>query len=209
MEILRYFVSLAAFAEIANANPSNDTHAMPRHDILQANAYLMSGLVVSTVDKWFIGPVPQFVPRDLGIPTEDTRPISLVLEQIRSVAGDPSRLDWQAVSYIRHPKNVTDRISQNGMRKDLSHLDRNLDALVQELAIRCQRIFIHAATAASRSAIVSDAHLSIDCDTHQSAFQDRTHVARKIRERISSVKVGEFIAQVRLNRNLYFYFSAK
>jgi len=92
------------FAEITIANPSNDTQAMPRHDILEANAYLMSGLVVSTIDKWFIGPVPQFVPRDLGIPAEDTRPMNLVLEKIRSVVGDPSRLDWQAVSHLRHPK---------------------------------------------------------------------------------------------------------
>jgi anaphase-promoting complex subunit 4 len=59
----------------------------------------MTGLVVSSIDKWFIGPVPQFTPRDLGIPTEDTRPLNLVLEQIRNVAGDPERLDWQAVSY--------------------------------------------------------------------------------------------------------------
>ena len=92
------------FAEITIANPSNDTQTMPRHDILEANAYLMSGLVVSTIDKWFIGPVPQFVPRDLGIPAEDTRPMNLVLEKIRSVAGDPSRLDWQAVSHLCHPK---------------------------------------------------------------------------------------------------------
>jgi len=96
--VIRYF------AEITIANPSNDTQAMPRHDILETNAYLMSGLVVSTIDKWFIGPVPRFVPRDLGIHAEDARPTSLVLERIRSVAGDPSRLDWQAVSHLRHLK---------------------------------------------------------------------------------------------------------
>ncbi|KAF5355856.1 hypothetical protein D9756_003780 [Leucocoprinus leucothites] len=172
----REFISWLRF-EIANANPSNDAHAIPRHDILEANAYLMSGLVVSSIDKWFIGPVPQFTPRDLGIPTEDTRPINLVLEQIRNVAGDPGRLDWQA----------------NGMRKDLSHLDRNLDALVQELAIRCQRIFARAAAAASRSAVVSDEHLSIECDIHQPEHQGRTHATRKIRERISSIQDDEVI----------------
>ncbi|KAJ3575641.1 hypothetical protein NP233_g977 [Leucocoprinus birnbaumii] len=167
----REFISWLRF-EIANANPSNEAHAIiPRHDILEVNAYLTSGLVVSSIDKWFIGPVPQFTPRDLGIPTEDTRPINLVLEQIRNVAGDPARLDWQA----------------NGIRKDLSHLDRNLDALVQELALRCQRIFARAAAAASRSAIVSNEHLSITGDIH-SEHQGRAHPTPKIRERISSIK---------------------
>jgi anaphase-promoting complex subunit 4 len=75
------------------------------------------------------------------------------------------------------------------MRKDLSHLDRNLDALVQEVAIRCQRIFARAAAAASRSAIVSNEHLSIAKDVPQSEHQGRANVTQKIRERISSMKV--------------------
>lgn len=87
-------------AEITNANPTNESHAIPRHDILEVNAYLMSGLVVSSIDKWFIGPVPKFTPRDLGIPVEDTRPFKLVLEQIHNVAGNPEQLDWQAVSSL-------------------------------------------------------------------------------------------------------------
>ncbi len=172
--------------EVANTNPANDAHAVPRHDILEVNAYLMSGLVVSSVDKWFIGPVPQFTPRDLGIPTEDTRPINIVLEQIRNVAGDPERLDWQAVSYPCHPERVVDRISKNGARKDLNHLDRNLDALVQELAIRCQRIFTRAAAAVSRSAIISTEHLSI---ISRPIREERANDVWKIRERILFQKV--------------------
>jgi anaphase-promoting complex subunit 4 len=81
-----------------NANSVNESHPILRHDILEVNAYLMSGLVVSSIDKWFIGPVPKFTPRDLGIPVEDTRPFKLVLEQIHNVAGDPRQFDWQAVS---------------------------------------------------------------------------------------------------------------
>lgn len=172
--------------EIASTNPANDTHAIPRHDILEVNAYLMSGLVVSSIDKWFIGPVPQFTPRDLGIPTEDTRPINIVLEQIRNVARESERLDWQAVSYPRHPEHIVDRISKNGVRKDLNHLDRNLDALVQELAIRCQRIFARAAAAVSRSAIISTEHLSI---ASQPTHGERTSDVWKIRERVLFQKV--------------------
>ncbi|KXN90007.1 hypothetical protein AN958_05012 [Leucoagaricus sp. SymC.cos] len=164
----REFISWLRF-ETLSANPSTETHSIPRHDILEVNGYLMSGLVVSSIDKWFIGPIPQFTPRDLGIPTEDTRPLNLVLEQIRNVAG---RLDWQA----------------NGTHRDLNHLDRNLDALVQELAICCQRIFARAAAAASRSAVVSNEHLSI---AYQPGHQGRA--TNTIRERITSNKDDEVI----------------
>ena len=50
---------------------------------------------------------------------------------------------------------IVDVPVQNIPRKDLSHLDRNLDALIEELANRCQRIFFQAAGAASRCAVVS------------------------------------------------------
>lgn len=54
--------------ETTAANPSNDNNATPRHDILEVNNYFISGLVVSSIDKWFMGPVPQFSARDLGVP---------------------------------------------------------------------------------------------------------------------------------------------
>lgn len=38
---------------------------------------------------------------------------------------------------------------------ELSHLDRNLDGLVQELAARCQQVFSTASHAAARSAVIS------------------------------------------------------
>jgi len=38
---------------------------------------------------------------------------------------------------------------------ELSHLDRNLDALVQEIAARCQQVFSTASHAAARSAVIS------------------------------------------------------
>ena len=41
-------------------------------------------------------------------------------------------------------------------QKDLSHLDRNIESLIQELATRCSRIFTHAAGATARSAVVTE-----------------------------------------------------
>lgn len=146
---------------------------------------------MSSIDKWFIGPVPQFTPRDLGIPTEDTRPMNLVLEQIRNVAGDPERLNWQAVGCLRHSGCIIDRIFKSGMHKDLSHLDRNLDALVQELAIRCQRIFSRAGAATSRSATIIAEHLSIAFGVPRAEHERWPSDTRKIRERISSNKVRD------------------
>ncbi|KAF7784333.1 hypothetical protein Agabi119p4_498 [Agaricus bisporus var. burnettii] len=170
----REFISWLRF-EITNANPTNESHAIPRHDILEVNAYLMSGLVVSSIDKWFIGPVPKFTPRDLGIPVEDTRPFKLVLEQIHNVAGNPEQLDWQA----------------DGTRRDLSHLDRNLDSLIQELASRCQLIFARAGAAASRSASVSTEHLATSFDVPAAEYGGLS--SRNIRERVSTSKEREAV----------------
>ena len=52
-------------------------------------------------------------------------------------------------------ETIFDSPPQNIPQKDLSHLNRNLDALIEEVANRCQRIFRHAAGAPSRCAIVS------------------------------------------------------
>lgn len=43
-----------------NLHNESYTPPPPKHDILDVNAYLTSGLVVSTIDKWFMGPVPRF-----------------------------------------------------------------------------------------------------------------------------------------------------
>ncbi len=69
---------------------------------------------------------------------------------------------------------------QNGAQRDLNHLDRNLDALVQELATRCRRIFDHAAHAVSRSSVVSgrDLVLTQAADARHSAI-----IRGSIRER--------------------------
>jgi anaphase-promoting complex subunit 4 len=138
------------------ANPSNDTHPSPRHDILEVNSYLMSGLVVSSIDKWFMGPVPRFSSRDLGV-LGDKEDLSAVIERAKKVANDPSQIDFQTVrrgSRFARPLLLSLE-TQNVKQNDLSHLDRNLDALIQELTVRCHRLFARASAAATRSAAVS------------------------------------------------------
>jgi hypothetical protein len=72
-------------AETAIANPTNDSHPAPRHDILEVNNYFMSGLVVSSIDKWFMGPVPRFPVHDMGL-TGEKQDLSATLERSRKAA---------------------------------------------------------------------------------------------------------------------------
>lgn len=76
---------------------------------------------------------------------------------------------------------------KDGTRRDLSHLDRNLDSLIQELASRCQLIFARAGAAASRSASVSTEHLATSFDVPAAEYGGLS--SRNIRERVSTSKV--------------------
>ena len=75
---------------------ATETRPQPRHDILEVNNYLMSGLVVSPINKWFLGPVPRFTPRDLGV-REGEESLSTVLQQARRAINDPAQTAWRAV----------------------------------------------------------------------------------------------------------------
>jgi len=136
----------------------------------------MSGLLVSSIDKWFMGPVPRFSPRDLGVPGDD-RDLNTLLKRAKAVTDDPAKMSWQLD--VKH--------------KDLSHLDRNLDALVQELAVRCHRIFVHASAAATRSAVLSPGPGSVVTQVAggRPDPQSRPHLA--IRERVVRNKADNFL----------------
>ncbi|KAG1750010.1 anaphase-promoting complex, cyclosome, subunit 4-domain-containing protein [Suillus paluster] len=137
----KHFLSFLRY-EIALAGNSPDTRSPPEHDILEVNHYLMSGLKTSQIDRWFTGPAPQFDPGDLGLPrhnTDTNKVLEEALEQAHTALQDPSQTSWQ-------PKVST---------ADKSHLDRNLWVLVHDLAVRCQRVFVHVSKATARSAIVS------------------------------------------------------
>lgn len=175
-EIIRFreFLSWLRFetAVIANTNP--DSGPVPKHDFLEVNNYLVSGLVVSSIDKWFMGPIPSFSPRDLGLPGDAYSSISSVLEKAHLVLNTPGQVAWQA----------------NGTQKDLSHLDRNLDALVQELATRCRRIFDHAACAVARSAVISRSDLALP---RIASARQTGEIHFSIRERNSTDEGGEVV----------------
>ena len=52
-----------------NVNNDAYVHPPPRYDIPEVSVYLASGLVVSAIDKWFMGPVPRFpLTPGFGIP---------------------------------------------------------------------------------------------------------------------------------------------
>ena len=142
--------------EVNNVNSPNDG-STPRHDILEVNSYFINGLGTSSIDKWFTGPVPQFQPVDLGILEHGNGSLADILERARNVANDPFQMTWQIVwcRLLLLHKAIFDLLLQNIPRKDLSHLDRNLDALIEEIANRCQRVFYQAAGAPSRCAVVS------------------------------------------------------
>ncbi|KAH7883604.1 anaphase-promoting complex, cyclosome, subunit 4-domain-containing protein [Phlebopus sp. FC_14] len=128
--------------ETAVANPSAESHPSTDYDIMEVNGYLMSGLMASQIDRWFTGPAPQLNPGDLSYspPTPNSgKTLEEALQLAHAALQDPSQTTWQP----------------NIPPVDFSHLDRNLEALVQELASRCQRVFARASQAAARSAIVS------------------------------------------------------
>ncbi|KAG2154867.1 anaphase-promoting complex, cyclosome, subunit 4-domain-containing protein [Suillus clintonianus] len=144
----KHFLSFLRY-EITLAGNSSETRSPPEHDILEVNHYLMSGLKTSQIDRWFTGPAPQFDPGDLGLPrhnTDTNKVLEEALEQAHAALQDPSQTSWQPVGFS---------VNCNVSTADKSHLDKNLWALVHDLAVRCQRVFAHVSKATARSAIVS------------------------------------------------------
>jgi hypothetical protein len=89
------------FVETA-ANAQPDLHNPLRHDILEVNNYLMSGLVVSSIDKWFMGPVPQFNPKELGI-VDGNPTLRTTIEEARAAVDETK---WQTVCWPAATPNV-------------------------------------------------------------------------------------------------------
>lgn len=90
-----HFADLCAENNLINHNGESSPPA-PRHDFLEVNNYLMSGLVVSPIDKWFMGPVPQFSSQDLGV-APGRHDLNKVMARARRVMDDPEQMAWQQV----------------------------------------------------------------------------------------------------------------
>lgn len=101
------------FVETSKVNPSSDTHtqASPRHDILEVNSYLMSGLVVSSIDKWFMGPIPLFSLDELGTAGTTQQSLSTVMERAKLVVNGPEQVAWQHVGFVHDLSSIVQRLT--------------------------------------------------------------------------------------------------
>ncbi|KAG6335275.1 hypothetical protein ID866_3804 [Astraeus odoratus] len=137
---LRAFKQFLTFIryDAATSTLSGEARFYLDFDILEVNGYLMSGLVTSQIDQWFTGSAPQFNPGDL-FPSQTPKTLEEALQLAHTALQDPSQTAWQP----------------DIMSVEPSHLGRNLEALVQELATQCQQIFARASQAAARSAVVA------------------------------------------------------
>ncbi|KAF4623938.1 hypothetical protein D9613_001828 [Agrocybe pediades] len=176
-ELLRFreFMSWLRY-EVNNMNPSIESN-YARHDILEVNNYFMEGLVTSPIDNWFIGPVPQFSLADLGIPNFERGSLAQCVADAHQVATDQCQVAWQ----------------KPGPQKDVSKLDRNLEALIQDLANKCRRIFRDSSMAASRSAIVSAEPISQLDRVPQKDIQPEQSAGFAWRERTILDEAGELL----------------
>jgi len=89
-------VHVAEIAKNAQA-PDSQVHIPARYDIMQANEYMISGLVESILDKWFSGQAPKFSLEELGSVGGGTGDLREVMERARKVANDPAGIEWQHV----------------------------------------------------------------------------------------------------------------
>ncbi|KIJ21731.1 hypothetical protein PAXINDRAFT_165137 [Paxillus involutus ATCC 200175] len=170
--VFKQFLSFIRHETIV-ANPSTEPHPNPDHDILEVNGYLMSGLMVSQIDRWFTGSAPQFDPGDLSYSPQtpsSSKTLDEALQLAHAALQDPSQTAWQP----------------NIPSVEFSHLDRNLDALAQEMASWCQRIFAQASQAAARSATVSADGGAIPTQVLQASPASSKGVCHFARQRVAS-----------------------
>ncbi|KAL4070952.1 anaphase-promoting complex, cyclosome, subunit 4-domain-containing protein [Scleroderma citrinum] len=172
---LRAFKQFLTFIryETAAANMTGETQAFLDFDILEVNDYLMSGLMTSQIDRWFTGSAPQFNPGDL-FTSQTPKSLREALQLAHAALRDPSQTAWQPTI----------------MSMELSHLDRNLDALVQVLAARCQQVFSNASHAAARSAVISVDGGAILSQVDKASAAPPENICLFVRQRVT-YKVNE------------------
>lgn len=79
-----------------NAPGPTETN-VPRHDILEVNNYLISGLASSEIDAWFDGKLDLFEPHHLGVPTVPSGSLASVIRRAATVATNPADPAWKEV----------------------------------------------------------------------------------------------------------------
>lgn len=73
--------------------------------------------------------------------------------------------------------------------KDLSHLDRNLESLVQDLSIRCQHLFWRASYATGQSANISHGSNASTTPTTRSTLPKQLRMRERTIQRKDQVRV--------------------
>ena len=94
----------------------------PKHDILDVSAYLESGLVASTIDRWFLGAVPHFpLKPGFGVPMKDlpVREESFTAQMTKGkeVAKEDVQLAAEDAEEISGKKTCLDEALKKARRK--------------------------------------------------------------------------------------------
>ncbi|KAG8962414.1 hypothetical protein FRC00_009620 [Tulasnella sp. 408] len=122
----------------------------PTYDPLEVSEYLDHGLLSSSLDKWFVGPLPQVNPSEVVRPS-NPRSMADLLAEVNNVVDEEGEDPWRP-SQSSFDSPFPPGLSQ--VHAPLEDLDRNLLALANELAVKCAAVFDRAAGATGRQAIV-------------------------------------------------------
>ncbi|KAI0094909.1 anaphase-promoting complex, cyclosome, subunit 4-domain-containing protein [Irpex rosettiformis] len=159
--------------------PPTDTNAGPlpqKHDLLDVCEYLDSGLVVSSIDKWFIGGLSTFEPSEIHRPAVNGVKAAVAKARVSLKQG----LKWPP-------------LQQTIRQADHSRPEENMSFLMQQLSTRCQQVFLNAANASSRGAAVVN---SLGQLARESGVGDSSQSPMFIREHtVDDISQGNFILQ--------------
>ncbi|KAF9069043.1 anaphase-promoting complex, cyclosome, subunit 4-domain-containing protein [Rhodocollybia butyracea] len=160
-------------------NPTTETAAPIRHDILEVNQYLMSGLQHSAIDRWFAGPLPDFQPTDFSL--------------LSNRASIPDTMRDCGMVLQHEPKSIydgTSKIPPDGFNETGTPVNRNISALIGALAKCCREVFDRPSGAATRAATISPGFGSATVPASPLSI---SHPNNLIRERTQVDKDGYYI----------------
>ncbi|KAI0695596.1 anaphase-promoting complex, cyclosome, subunit 4-domain-containing protein [Cytidiella melzeri] len=175
-ELLRFkeFMIWLRF-EIARPTAAGADPIPQRHDLLEVHDYLDSGLVVSSIDKWFTGDIPNYKSREFGDSTQTFHEVKAAATKAREVIK--KGLAWPPI--IELP--------------DHSRANRNLNLLVQDLSTHCQAIFHGAASATSSAAIVAGSFGQLSGSLRELDMHSSSDAPTFMRERNDTSKGNSFL----------------
>ncbi|KAG9000900.1 hypothetical protein FRB93_012505 [Tulasnella sp. JGI-2019a] len=124
----------------------------PTYDPLEVSDYLENGLLHSSLDKWFVGPMPKLNPSEVHPSPPST--MGEMMNEMRKVIEIASSPDFVAGGARIPVMNGTTSSYETRIAR-LEKLDRNLIALTSQLITKCEKIFKRASGATGRGQIMS------------------------------------------------------